>query len=370
MEISFNNGQRKKGNSFLAALLMLVIGTGLLWWNEYNNVQNIKVLAAFEKEAVEISSETVDSQYDGKAVTTNGKLTVVDDPLQDDELPIEVKTARLKRVVEMYQWEEKEETDDGRTTYSYRKTWSDKMLDTPHDSQKNTENHRYAMPYRTDEFLAKDVKVGAYNLSADQISNIAIDAELDFPTEALIAGYNKQGKFMTNSTNLESPNIGDVRIIWKYNDWTEASVAARLSGNSFKDYTSENSANSINRVDKGLLSKAELCKNQKDENNMIKWILRGLGALLILCGYLALISFITRFTNKIPILGSIVGWALSAIAFLVAVIHALLVIIIAWFRYRPVLAIILLVVIVVAVVGIVILLKKKKNAQAPPANVQ
>ncbi|MBR6253057.1 MAG: TMEM43 family protein [Clostridia bacterium] len=368
MEINLNNftagnGQKKKGNSFLGALLLILIGTILLAWNEYNNVQNIKVLAAFEKEAVEISSETVDPQYDGKAVTTNGKLTVVDEPLQDDEFNVAVKTARLKRIVEMYQWEEKEENDDGRTTYRYSKVWSDKVLDVSHDTQKNAENPK-SMPFKTDEYFAKDVKVGAYNLSADQIEYIAIDAEYDFSQDAIIDGYTKQGHYMTNARNLENPNIGDIRIIWKYNDWTEASVAATVAGNSFKDFKSSDSANSINRVDKGLLSKDELCRNQQNENNMLKWILRAVGALMILFGYLSLISFITRFTNKIPVLGSIVGWALSGIAFLLAVIHSLVIIIVFWFIYRPVLAIIFIAIIIAAIVGIVVLLKKKKGTQA------
>ena len=129
-------------------MILLVIGTILLWWNEYNNVQNIVALAQYEKEAIEISSETVDPQYDGKAVALNGPMTVVDDPLQDNEFAVAVKTARLKRVVEMYQWEEDKDTDDnGRTTYSYRKKWSETVLGKENGSD-TTHNNPTSMPFK------------------------------------------------------------------------------------------------------------------------------------------------------------------------------------------------------------------------------
>ena len=366
MNINFNAGTgKKKGGGVLAGLICLVIATVLLWWNEYNNVQNIAALSSFEKEAIEISSEVVNPEYDGKAVTTNGKMTVIDEPLQDSDFAVvSMKTARLKRVVEMRQWEEKEDTDDnGHTSYHYNEVWSESVLGVPHNAAKDAENSRVQVPCKTKDYYANDVKVGAYNLSKNQIEGLAINADLALPSDLYLEGYHKSGTYFTNSTDLEHPSIGDVRISWKYNDWTEASVAATISGNSFVDYKTPNSANSINRVDKGLLTKAELVKNQKDENNMLKWILRGVGALMVFIGYSAIFGGISRLVQKIPILGSLVGGIMFLISLLFAVVHALLVIIIAWFRYRPVLAIILLAVVIAAIVGIVILVKKNKNKQ-------
>lgn len=365
LNVSFNQGSggNKRGSSFLAGLLLLVIGTVLLWWNEYNNVQNIAVLSAFEKEAVEIRSDIIQPEYDGKAVTTNGLLTVEDEPLQDGELDVAIKTPHLRRVVEMYQWKETEHTDDNRTSYSYSKVWDESYHSSSNFHDKVGHENPAAMPYKSKDLYSKEVKVGAYNLSNKQIEGLEADADFDIPADLGIEGYHKSGYYYTNSENIDNPNIGNIRISWKYNDWKEASVAAVVSGNTFKDYTIENSANSLNRVDEGLLSKTELVKNQKNDNNMLKWILRGVGALLILLGYLSLFGFITRFTSSIPILGSIVGGVVTAVSFLLAVIHSLLVIIIAWFRYRPVLAIVLLIIVILAIIGIVVLIKNKKKQQ-------
>ena len=98
---------------------------------------------------------------------------------------------------------------------------------------------------------------------------------------------------------------------------------------------------------------------------MFKWIMRAVGSLLILFGYLSIVGPIQRLANKVPVLGGLVGWVLGAITFLVAVIHSLLIIIIAWFRYRPVLAVLLLAVVIAAIVGIIVLIKSKKNKEQP-----
>ena len=54
-------GSNKKGGlltGVLAGLLMVIIGTVLLWWNEGNNVRNIKTTDEIEKTVVDISPDT------------------------------------------------------------------------------------------------------------------------------------------------------------------------------------------------------------------------------------------------------------------------------------------------------------------------
>ena len=68
---------KKVGNSFkgvLGGFLFIVIGIGLLWWNEGNNVKNIKTTKEMEELVVDISSDKIDSAYEGKLIATHGKL--------------------------------------------------------------------------------------------------------------------------------------------------------------------------------------------------------------------------------------------------------------------------------------------------------
>ena len=363
MEINFNGGtntKKKKGSGILGGLILLLLGTALLWWNEGNNVRNIKTISEMEKTVVEISSESVSAENDGKLVALNGALVVNDPELRDNDFGIAVHTARLKRIVEMYQWDEDSHTDDdGHTSYTYSKEWSERILDVSHST---THVNPQTMPYDSVEGVAQEVKVGAYFLSNEQISGLATDKYLSIPTEATNTGYTIQGNYLTSATNIENPEIGDIRISWKYNDWEEASVLAVTSGSTFKDYVSSYDVH-INRVDKGLLSSKELIGNQEAENNALKWILRGVGALMILFGYLSLTGPLSRLSSKVPVLGAVVGKVLWIISLLLAVVHSLLIIIIAWFRYRPVLSLVLLAVVIAAIVLIVILSKKKKAEQ-------
>ncbi len=369
MEINLNRGSnsngKKKGSGIISGLILLVLGTLLLWWNEGNNVRNIKTVTQMQKEVIEISSEQVLPENEGKLVATNGDLVVEDAELQDQDFNVSVKTPSLKRVAEMYQWKEREDTDDdGHKSYSYTKVWSETVLDI--DNYNSGHTNPQIMDYKSQEYFANTVKVGAYKLSEKQIEGLPTNAELNVSIDAAVPGYTKQGIYITNAQDVEHPEIGDMRVYWKYNDWKEASVLAVPAGDSFVDFVSKYDVH-INRVDEGKLTSEQLLKNQQDDNNKLKWILRAVGAFMILIGYVSLAGPLTRLANKIPVLGSLARSILTLICILLAVVHSLLIIIIAWFRYRPLLALLLLAVIIAAIILIVILISKgKKQSQGQP----
>ena len=93
---------------------------------------------------------------------------------------------------------------------------------------------------------------------------------------------------------------------------------------------------------------------------MLKWGLRLGGALLIILGYSAVVSLISRLASFVPILGNIVNGILGLICFLIGLVHSLIVIAIAWIRFRPVLGVCLIVVAAALVFAIMKLLKKNK----------
>ena len=345
-----------KGSGIVGGLLLLVIATGLLWWNEGNNVRNIETVDQMKKEVIEISSSQVLPENDGKLVATNGDLVVTDEAVSDDTFVVSEKTPCLRRIVEMYQWEETENSDDDGTSYSYSQKWSEDILEISHS---NSHQNPTVMPYSSKSFIANEVKIGEYKLSTEQKENLSTETECNITESALIEGYNLYGNYITNSSDINSPQIGDIRISWKYNNWDKASVLAVTAGDSFKDYLSKSNV-TINRVDKGILSSADLIQNQENENNMMKWIFRALGAFMILMGYLTITGPLSRLTSKVPILGSLVGGTLGLISFLLAIIHASIIIIIAWFRYRPILSIVLIIVIIAAIILIKKIVKKNQ----------
>ena len=113
---NFSSGSNKKGGLFagvLVGILMVIIGTVLLWWNEGNNVRNIKTTDEIEKSVVEITPEENPDEVAGQLVAVGGKFVVEDVSLSDKTFGISAHTAVLTRVVEVYQWEEESHSAPG-----------------------------------------------------------------------------------------------------------------------------------------------------------------------------------------------------------------------------------------------------------------
>ena len=163
--------------------------------------------------------------------------------------------------------------------------------------------------------------------------------------------------------NLDNPKVGDVRISFIYNNSSDVSVLAVQTGNTFTDYTSSVGKTESRLMD-GVHSGKEMVEVIKKENNILKWILRGAGVLLMFIGFATILKPISTIGGYIPLLGGVLQGAVGLISFILGLAVSLVVIAIAWIRYRPILGIALL----VAVVGLIILLKKrtsKKKAEVP-----
>ena len=354
--------KNKNSNPFggiIAGILLLIGGTCLLWWNEGNNVKNIEGLAEAKKVLVEVTSDKVDSKNEGKLVVTSGKVDVVDENIKDEKFGIEVKSAKLSRIVEVFAWEEHSDTDDdGNTRYSYEKKWTARLEDSSNFHEGGHTNPT-SKSIEDKDVIADVVKLGAYELSSELKNDMGTDAAYGIDTLELPEGYDKVEGYVTNAKDYAKPEVGDVRITWKYNNWDEASVMAMQKGNSFAKFTTKNGRD-FYRIEKGVMNADGFTSKIQSEDKMMKWIFRGIGALLIICGYGSILSPISKLASFVPILGNIVGGIVGVIAFLVGLAHSLLIIVIAWFRFRPVLSIILLVVIAALVAGLIMLLKKNK----------
>ena len=361
----------KNGGLFagiIMGLLMVIGGTVFLWWNEGNNVRNIKTTDEVEKNVVEITSKSDCSQYSGQLVAVGGKFTVEDKTISDDVFQVSIHSAALDRVVEIYQWEEEEETDsEGDTTsYSYNKVWHEGLIDSS-DFHKSGHDNPTSTEYSSDSFYAQKVRLGNYLLASSQISQMETDKGFSLSDDnvAIPDGYKGNGKYVTNSENLDKPQIGDVRISWKYNGWKEVSLIAKVSGDSFVSYTSEAGKN-VNFVTEGNRTAAEMIEAMRNQDKIMKWLFRLVGFLLLFIGYMSVIAPLTKLLSYVPILGNAVNFVFTLTLFLLSLVHALLVILIAWFRYRPLLSVCLLA--VCAVIGAALfLLRKNARSSLPQA---
>ena len=362
-----SNSSNKKGGLFagvLVGLLMVIIGTVLLWWNEGNNVRNIKTTDEIEKSVVEITPEDDPAEFAGQLVAVGGKFVVEDVSLSDTSFGVNVHTAALSRVVEIYQWEEDSDTDDdGDTHYTYKKVWHEGLIDSSDFARSGYDNPT-SVAYESGSEFAENVVLGNFHLSSTQIQKMTTSKALSASEAKKIPKkYSVEGNYVTNSEDLDHPQIGDVRISWRYNDWKEVSLISQVTGTTFVSWTSA-VGNKVNWVTEGTKTSAEMIEDMRNQDKILKWLLRLIGFILIFSGYMSFISPLTKLVGYIPFLGSVVNFTFTAIIFLLSLIQSLLVIIIAWFRFRPLLSIALLA--IAAVVGVLIFMLKKKHPTAPP----
>ena len=176
------------GNAFkgiLVGILLALVAVPLLFWNEGRAVHRAKTLAQGRDLVVaDVPVESVDPALEGKLVhmigTAESQLT-----LADDQFGISVDQAlSLRRRVEMYQWREDKRVDtkkklgggtEQETTYTYEQVWSTQAIDSNHFNARGKSVYGSGNPafaVTNQDWFAKPVTLGAFELSEDQVRQI------------------------------------------------------------------------------------------------------------------------------------------------------------------------------------------------------
>ena len=349
----------KQGGGILSGLLLLVIGIGVLWYNEGRTVKTQGAINEARRNYTDIEVDEIDSKYDGKLVATKGKLDITEaSRLVDEKFGISASAAKMKRVVEMYQWKEKCETDeDDNKNCTYEKVWDEQLIDSSEFNKAGYTNP-VAMPYDSEVYIASNVRLGAFVLPDELINSLSYDKKV---SEDVIASSYKnnvdgivaKGAYLTNVKD-DNPEVGNVRISYSYLDSVNVSVMAVQNGNSFEAFTSKNGKD-VYKIMKGSYTGAQILEKMTKSNNTLKWVLRIVGIIVIISAFGSMFSFINNIASKIPILGSVVTGATGLISAVLGICVSFIVIALAWFRFRPLLSIILIVI----VIALVLCLKMK-----------
>ena len=124
----------ESNKAIVAGVVIFLAAFPLLWWNEGRAIQTAKTLKGGATAVHETTGDRVNPEQDCKVVHLTGEATT-DEVLKDPQFHISANAIRLTRKAEMCQWEETKSSEtrekmDGVTgtvtTYSYRKTWSDR----------------------------------------------------------------------------------------------------------------------------------------------------------------------------------------------------------------------------------------------------
>ena len=392
---STSYGQRLAGSAkgMIGGLLMFIIGTCLLWWNEGRTVRTAKAIgdAASHVESVADVSR-VDASLNGKLIHASA-FADTKDTLTDDMFGVREVAIRLDRKVEYYQWvenaqtKEREKIGGGKettTTYTYEQKWMDKPVNSAEfkDPQYQSANKVLSEVEEREE-LAQNVTFGAYTLPESFVRSISGSEPAEVRmTEEQRFTWNERLHMLRPKVNTEtslvhtsantaylglspnSPQIGDVRVTFTKVPPADISLIAQVDGSTFKAYKAKN-GQSFSRVQMGTVGADEMIEQARSENNMLTWVLRLVGVLLIVIGLKGMFGLLPMLFKVLPFLGSIVDAGVGLVSWIFGLAWSLIIIAIAWLVFRPIIGISLL---VLAIAGIVFLKRRgKKNEEKQPA---
>ena len=381
-EVSSTSWFSRIGKAFtgiLIGLLLVLVGAILLFWNEGRTVERRKALNEGAASVRSITPDKVDTANQGALVHVTGTATT-DETLSDPEFGISTQAIRLRRSVEMYQWQEDKKTETEKkvgggtettTTYNYKKVWSSSHIDSSSFNYQDGHQNPVDMPLRSQGANATKVTLGAFTLPPSLVSEM--DAWESLPvTDAkpnLPNGLNKKlqriagGFYIGGSPN--SPQIGDLRVFFSVVKPAMVSLYAQQNGDSFAPYETE-SGGTLERLEMGSKTAAQMFKQAQHENTILMWVLRAVGLILLVVGFSMTLKPISVILDVIPLLGNVAEMGIMLVSLLLGLSLGLVIIAIAWLFYRPLLGIGLLVGAGLLLFGLRRLRTKSSPQVAPP----
>ncbi len=369
-EVSSQSIFGRLGNAIkgvLFGLILIPVAIVLLSWNEGRAIKTAASLKEGAAAVVSVAADAVQPGNENKLIHLTGEA-VTAETVSDPMFGVSANAIRLTRTPETYQWkEEKKSTTQNNlgggshteTNYTYTKTWSDKPIRS--DEFKHPEGHQnpvsvIAGPATT---VAEHVTMGAFQLPRGIIEKMKGDEALaltDADEGKLPAELRAKAKCLGDEfyfgADPASPAIGDQRIKFTVLKPATFSIIARQTGNTLDPFPTK-AGREIERVESGSVEAGAMFQHAENENAMLTWGLRVGGLLLMAIGIGLILSPLSTVASVIPIFGDIMGAGTGLAAIVLATAGSFIVIAVAWFAVRPVLAGLL----IAAAIGVFVLVK-------------
>ena len=403
------------GNSFSGigmGLALFVAGTVLLWWNEGDFVATRDALNETQAQTHIVgNAANLGPSFSGKVVHVTG-FADTKDVLTDSAFGVSQTAIALERQVEFYQWVERTEEktqkklgggEETVTTYYYDKKWVSSPVDSSsfRDPQARERKVNTQLIMAEDqELLSSNVTFGAYRLPEFFVSSIggsrAFDVKMDEDARTQIENsifasnphmrplrkaavqegaeapavsaapelVHQQGNVIYVGRSPAAPRIGDVRVTFTAVYPADISIIAKFNGNTFeKVYTSN--GKTVSRLNMGVVSAEHMFGKAHSSNSTWTWILRVVGTFLVIGGLKSIVAPLSVLASVIPLLGTIVGAGTGLVCSLLGFAWSLVIISIAWLRFRPLIGGAMIA--VAALLIAALYFKGRAKKQTPPA---
>lgn len=320
----------KKVIKIIIGVLLILSSVLLIGYSEYKVIKILMNRDNLNNEINEVKSTMVDKNNNDKLIFMNGYL-ILNKDLEDKEFNVSVRTSKLERVVEIYQYKETKEDDE---TYSYETDWYSEIIDSSEFKNDGFDNPS-SMKYENKTYY-NDTYLGAFKLDDKEIDELGLDSRyLDLDSEfASKNGFNVSDEYYITSKDIDFPEVGDIRISFRYNSSSSVSVIAKQNNDTLSEYKLNDLL--IKKIYNGKLSKDEVIKD--------------IYPLSLVLNILVIVA---------SIILSIVGFKILNIKIIYSFILSLFIITVMFFKYNLIITILGLVICSILVVACKKILKKE-----------
>jgi len=291
-----NRAGSSKSGVLIAGVLLLLIGMALLYLNENANAKRFQAIAQSGGPLIRLTPGQANPANDGKLVYIAG-VTLIGKPLADPLFTPPLKAIALKRRVQMYQWQERNEPQTMKTVEgnevslsvpTYTKVWSSQLIDSAAFKKQTTHRNPRKMPFQSKSYRASEISVGGFKLS-DSLANlfntyqqlrINSKKHLNSRLKSKVRLHN-DGFFIGKNPN--KPKIGDMRLTFQGIRQSEVSIIAKQEGNTLKPYIT-NTGKHIELLRQGLHDADDMLPMPQEAPSWLLWSVRLGGFILIYLG--------------------------------------------------------------------------------------
>ena len=368
-ETTSRNWFQRLGDSFggiVTGFIVIALATWLLWWNEGRTFKTAGAIGEAELVTQDVKDiSKVDPALEGKVIHAIDRADTKN-ILRDPVFGIEINAINLERKVEYYQWEEHSHSETRKklgggeetvTTYTYEQEWASNPIDSNSFKDPSYRGLNITLAKLDDNTIwAPEVTFGAYKLpdflkhsisGSTPMTLTSVDVNSVKSVIAMPEAYSYMYKpeelvHVSGSTvylgpNPGSPSIGDVRITFSQTPSAEISIIAQVIRDTFEEFTASNGY-TFSRLTMGKAGMDKMFEGARSANNTMAWILRVVGIFLVIIGLRMIFRPLSVLGDVIPLLGDIIGAGTGFVAFLLGLAWSLIVIAVAWIRFRPLIA--------------------------------
>ena len=343
----------------LTGVILIALATWLLWWNEEDTFKTAGAIGEAELVTQDVQDiSRIDPELEGKVIHAVGYADT-QETVRDNLFGVEARAINIERKAEFYQWVEHEHTETRKKlgggeetvrTYTYSQEWAADPVDSGRFKEFGHNNTTLAI-IKDETFWASRVTFGAYvlpdflkhriggaqSMTLQNVDVNSLSSVINSQDSDKLILIHVQGSTVYIGRNPGSPEVGDVRITFTQTLPSDVSVIAQVIRDTFEPFTASNGY-TFSRLEMGKVGTEKMFGDARSENDIMAWVFRAIGAIGVILGLSLVFKPLSVIADVIPILGTIVDAGAGFVAFVIGLAWSLVVIAVAWVRFRPLIA--------------------------------